>query len=168
VRQFLDKWAPWIAVGVLIAGVAAYAATRISSGGGSSSSNAAAETQTGPTVPLDPKARAVAQQFVATAVARKHLAEAWNIAGPELKSHLTLAKWLTGTIPVTPYPVGKALAKYTVESSYPGDAELRVTFVPPLTSSTPSGDFLITLHKDGGSWLVTSWVPRQIVNAPGG
>ena len=104
-RRFLDKWAPWIAVGVLVAGVAAYAATRIASGGGSSS-DATAETQAGPTVPLDPKARAVAQEFVATAVARKHLAEAWRLAGPELKSHLTLAKWLTGTIPVSPYPVG--------------------------------------------------------------
>ena len=167
-RRFLDRWAPWIAVGVLVAGVAAYAATRIASGGGSSSPSAVAETQTGPTVPLDPKARAVAQEFVATAVARRHLAEAWRLAGPELKSHLTLAKWLTGTIPVTPYPVGKALAKYTVESSYPGDAELRVTFVPQVASKTPSGDFLITLHKDGGTWLVTSWVPRQILDAPSG
>jgi len=168
VRRFLDRWAPWIAVGVLVAGVAAYAATRIASGGGSSSPSAVAETQTGPTVPLDPKARAVAQEFVATAVARRHLAEAWRLAGPELKSHLTLAKWLTGTIPVTPYPVGKALAKYTVESSYPGDAELRVTFVPQVASKTPSGDFLITLRKDGGTWLVTSWVPRQILDAPSG
>jgi len=167
VRRFLDRWALWIGVGVLVAGVAAYAATRISSGGGSSS-NAAADTQTGPAVALDPKARAVAQEFVATAVARKHLAEAWKLAGPELKTHMTLAKWLTGTIPVTPYPVGKALAKYTVESSNPDDAELRVTFVPPVASKTPSGDFLITLHRNGGTWLVTSWVPRQIVNAPGG
>ena len=166
-RRFLDRWAPWIAVGVLIAGVAAYAATRIASGG-SSSPSAAAETQTGPTVPLDPKARAVAQEFVATAVARKRLAEAWKLAGPELKTHMTLAKWLTGTIPVIPYPVGKALARYTVESSNPDDAELRVTFVPPVASKTPSGDFLITLHKDGGTWLVTSWVPRQILDAPSG
>jgi hypothetical protein len=157
VRSFLAKWAPWIAVAVLVAGVCAYAATRIASGGGSPATTTSAAQPS-----------AVAKEFVATAVARKQLARAWALAAPEMKQGLTLKQWLTGTIPVTPYPVGKAAEKFTVQSSTANDAVIRVSFIPPPASSTPSGDFLITLHRNGGNWLVTSWVPRQTVNAPSG
>jgi hypothetical protein len=164
VRAFLDKWALWIALAVLVAGVCAYTATRLVSSGGSSGIETV--TQTEHTVPLDPQARAVARKFVATAVARKNLAEAWNLASPELKRDLTLAQWKTGSIPVTPYPVAKAAALYSVQTSYPDVAVLRVTFRPPPASTTPSGDFLITLDRSSGKWLVSSWVPRQVVGAP--
>jgi hypothetical protein len=165
VRAFLDKWAPWIAVAVLVAGVGAYAATRIGSGSGDSTTTTTASL---PSVPPEPKELAIAKEFVATAVARKQLARAWALAAPEMKQGLTLKQWLTGTIPVTPYPVGKAAVKFTVQSSTADDAVIRVSFLPPPASATPGGDFLITLHRDGGNWLVTSWVPRQAVNAPSG
>jgi hypothetical protein len=164
VRAFLDRWALWAAVAVLVAGVCAYTATRLVSSGGSSGVQTV--TQTEQSVPLDPQARAVAKRFVATAVARKNLAEAWSLASPELKQHLTLAQWKTGTIPVTPYPVAKAAALYTVQTSFPDAAVLRVTFRPPPASSTPPGDFLITLDRSSGKWLVSSWVPRQVIHAP--
>ena len=128
-RAFLDKWALWIALAVLVIGVCAYTATRLVGSGGSSGTGTV--TQTAQTVPLDPQARAVAEKFVATAVARKNLVEAWNLASPELKHDLTLAQWKTGTIPVTPYPVGKAAEAVTVQTSYPDVAVLRVTFTPP-------------------------------------
>ena len=149
---------------VLVAGIAAYTATRLVSNG----SNAApAATQTEPSVPLDPEARAVAKTFVATAVARKNLDEAWNLAAPVMRQNLTLAQWETGTIPVQPYPVGKAQVQYTVQSSHPDTATMRVVFTPPPGSSTPAGDFLITLDRSSGKWLVTSWVPREVVGSHG-
>ena len=163
-RSFLDKWALWIGVAVLVAGVAAYTATRLSGGGGSA---APTVTQAEPSVPLDPQVRAVAKEFVATAVARRNLVAAWNIAAPVLRQDLTLAQWKTGTIPVLPYPVSKAAAQYTVQSSQPDTAVLRVTFTPPPGSSTPAGDFLITLDHSSGKWLVASWVPREVVGAHG-
>jgi hypothetical protein len=161
VRPFLDRWAIWIGVAVLVAGVAAYSATRFIGNGGSAS------TAPQPTVPLDPQARAVAKRFVATAVARKNLAEAWNLAAPELRQNETLAQWKTGTIAVLPYPVGKAVAEYTVQSSHPDEAVFRVIFNTPPGSPTPPGDFLITLDRSSGKWLVTSWVSRQVVGAHG-
>jgi len=99
----------WIGVAVLVIGVAAYSATRLV-GGGSSGTTTTSQAS----VPLDPKARAVAEAFVATAVARKDLAKSWELASPELRGDLTRADWLTGTIPVQPYPVDKATARYTV------------------------------------------------------
>jgi hypothetical protein len=165
VRSFLDRWGLWIGVAVLVAGIAAYTATRLVSNGGGTA--APATTQAGPSVPLDPEARAVAKRFVATAVARKNLVEAWNLAAPELKQNETLAQWKTGTIAVLPYPVGKAQVEYTVQSSHADTATLRVDFTPPPGSSTPAGDFLITLDRSSGKWLVTSWVSRQVVGAHG-
>ncbi|HTO25824.1 MAG TPA: hypothetical protein VMJ49_07965 [Gaiellaceae bacterium] len=165
-RSFLDRWALWIGVAVLVAGIAAYTATRlVSNDGGSAASTATSAS--GPSVPLDPQARAVAKTFVATAVARKNLVEAWNLAAPVMRQDLTLAQWKTGTIPVQPYPVGKAQAEYTVQSSHPDTATLRVVFTPPPGSSTPAGDFLITLDRSSGKWLVSSWVPREVVGSHG-
>ena len=165
VRAFLDRWALWIGVAVLVAGIAAYTATRLASNGGGAAAPAA--TETGPSVPLDPQARAVAKKFVATAVARKNLAEAWNLAAPAMRQDMTLAQWKTGTIPVQPYPVGRAKAEYTVEVSHPDSATLRVVFTPPPASATPAGDFVITLDRSSGKWLVSSWVPREVVGSHG-
>ncbi|MGD0713594.1 MAG: hypothetical protein ABSB24_05350 [Gaiellaceae bacterium] len=160
-KALLEKWAPWLAGAVLVAGVCAYAVTRATSGG----SPAAPASQK--TVPLDAKARAVAREFVATAVARKDLARAWTLTAPELKNGLTLAQWLTGQIPVQPYPVAKAAARYTVEESHPDDAVMRVSFLPPPASSTPAGDFLLMLRRLGGRWLVSGWTPQAIVRPSG-
>ena len=118
-------------------------------------------------MPLDSEARAVAKKFVATAVARKNLDEAWNLAAPVMRQNETRAQWMTGTIAVQPYPVGKAQAQYTVQSSHPDTATLRVIFTPPPGSPTPAGDFLITLDRSSGKWLVSSWVPREVVGAHG-
>jgi hypothetical protein len=160
-RALLEKWAPWIAGAVLLAGVCSYAVTRLTSGGGSGGPAPAAS------VPLDPQARVVAREFVATAVARKDLARAWTLAAPALKNGLTLAQWRTGAIPVQPYPVAKAAARYTVQVSHPESASLRVTFLPPPASSTAAGDFRLELQRIHGRWLVASWTPEALV-APAG
>jgi hypothetical protein len=163
VRSLLDKWALWIGIAVLVAGVAAYTATRFVSTG---SSSAAASTVT-QSVPADPQSLAVAKKFVATAVARKNLIEAWDLAAPVMRQNLTLAQWKTGTIPVQPYPVGKAAAQYTVASSHPDSASYRVIFTPPPGSPTEPGDFMIELDRSSGKWLVSSWSPREVVGAHG-
>ena len=151
---------------MLVAGIAAYTATRLTSSGGGSVASTGT-SQAGPSVPLDPQARAVAKKFVATAVARKNLDEAWNLAAPVMRQNMTLAEWETGTIPVQPYPVGKTQIQYTVQSSHPDAATLRVVFTPPPGSSTPAGDFLITLDRSSGKWLVSGWVPREVVGSHG-
>ena len=161
-RAFLDRWAPWIAGAVLLAGVCAYTATRLVGSG--SSTPAAASSQT---VPLDAQARAVAKEFVATAVARRNLGRAWTLAAPALRANMTRAQWLTGAIPVQPYPVAKARATYNVLSSTADDAELQVLFTPPPASSTPAGDFSLVLHRSNGTWQVTDWSPRQVISSSG-
>ncbi|HKI93542.1 MAG TPA: hypothetical protein VJ986_14665 [Gaiellaceae bacterium] len=161
-RSALEKWAPWAAALVLVAGVAAYTATRLT--GGSTSAPAAATVPAAEaTVPLDPGARAVAKEFVATAVARRRLDRAWQLAAPGLRSGLTLAEWRTGNIPVQPYPVAQATAMYTVKASHAGDAILGVTFLPRAGSSAQPGRFTIGLQRLGGRWLVASFTPASAI-----
>ncbi len=157
-RLLIERWAPWAAAAVLVAGVVVFAVARM---GGGSTDAAASSAR----VPLAPAATAVAREFVATAVARKHLARAWTIAAPELKQHMTLAEWMTGTIPVQPYPVSAAKATYVTQSSTADAASIRVSFLPPPASNVPGGDFVLTLHKLGRRWLVAGWVPRSVVGA---
>jgi hypothetical protein len=144
---------------VLVAGICAFAVAKLTSGG-----SPAVAPGTLRSVPLDPKARLVAREFVATAVARKNLARAWTISGPALTSGISLAEWKTGSIPVQPYPVAKAAATYTVESSYADEAVLQVAFLPPPASSTPAGSFLLTLDRIHGRWLVSGWAPQAAIH----
>ena len=160
-RLLIERWAPWVAALVLVAGIAAFAVTRLAGGGGSTAPAAAQ------TVPLAPAATSVAREFVATAVARRNLVRAWALAAPELRQGMTLAEWKTGTIPVQPYPVAQAVARYTAQSSTADAAVLRVSFLPPPASSTPAGDFVLTLHRIAGRWLVAGWAPRSIVGPQG-
>ena len=74
---------PWLSGAVLVAGACAYVATRLLSGGGPPPSRPAK---------LDPVERRVAVEFVQTAVARKHLELAWQLAAPELKQGMTLTE----------------------------------------------------------------------------
>ncbi len=159
-RAGVERWAPWLAGLVLLAGVASYAATRLT--GGSSSSAPAAPTASA-SVPLDPEARTVAQEVGATAVARRRRDIAWRLAAPSLRGPLTLAQWRTGSIPVLPYPVGQALARYVVKDSHPSDAVLEVEFLPRKASTAQPAAFLLGLSRLDGRWRVASWSPSGAV-----
>jgi len=161
VRRFAERWLPWIAGAVLLAGIAAFAVSRLDSG--SSKSSAAASKQ----VPLSNAAKQVAFRFVDTAVARKHLAESYRLVTPTLRQGLTLAQWKTGTIPVQPYPVGEAAQRWHIRNSFPDSAQLEVAFVPKPGTSADSELYTVGLRKLGGRWLVDSYQSRESIRPPG-
>ena len=104
---------------------------------------------------------ATSSRFVNTAVARKHLDEAWNLLGPEMQAGQTRKSWNTGTNNVVPFPVSNIIA-WNVSYSYEND----VAFDLALRSR--GGDivgktFTIELKrypKLGNRWLVASWTPK--------
>jgi hypothetical protein len=161
VRASIEKWAPWIAGAVLVAGIVAYAVTRLDRG---------SPPQPPPhrRAALAPVERQVALEFVATAVARRNLARAWDIAAPELKQGLSLTEWKTGTIPVVPYPVRNARTVLRTIGSFTDAGHLSVTFVPRPGATVPSATFTLDLRKVGGRWLVSSWLPSSTVTPPSG
>ena len=150
-RAALDRWAPWFAAVVALAVFGSWVASVVVAG------PEPAAPKPGPAVPLDPRARAVAEEFVATAVARRELDRAWRISAPSLRGTLTPAQWRTGAIPVLPYPVARADASYLAKASLPGDALLEVAFTPRDGASARPARFLLGLRRLGGRWLVSSW-----------
>jgi hypothetical protein len=162
----LNRALPWVAGAVLLVGVLAFWQTQ--SGGDEAQEtfqqgqvvNPSAEQ----TVPLPPEARQIAVQFIKTAVVRRNLRDAWAIAGPGIRQNLSLKEWMTGNIPVVPYPqaaVNESPVK--VDWSYPNDVSLQVVMQPKAGSKEKPQVFYIGLKKVGSGtdakWLVDYWAP---------
>jgi hypothetical protein len=117
-----------------------------------------------PTVKLDPKAREVAGEFIITAVTRQNLAKGWTLTHPELKGGMTRKEWMTGTIPVQPFPAkAMAGASFNVDESHPREVYLKVLVLAKPNSGVRSQDFYIGLKAVGNGkqkhWLVSYWIP---------
>jgi hypothetical protein len=119
-----------------------------------------------PTVKLDPQARLVAAKFLVTAVTRQNLAASWKITHPSLRAGYTYKQWLTGTIPVQPYPA-KAIAgvTYKVESSHPNEAVINVLILPKRGAGIMPQTFFVYLKAVNTGkkkrWLVEAFVPSS-------
>ncbi len=167
------KWLPWIAGLVFVAGgiaflIAYYGNTANPNRPGTRPGAPVDASGTPPTVPVDPGARLVAGKFINSAVTRQDLAGAWKLTEPgsPLREGYTYKEWLTGTIPVQPFPA-KAIAgaSYKVESSHPGELTLNVYIFAKPKSGLKSQSFFIVLHPHGTGknkrWLVNYWIPSS-------
>jgi hypothetical protein len=113
------------------------------------------------TVKLDPAVRQVAHTFIWTAVARRNLATAYALSGPEMRQGMSLKQFLTGNIPATPYPIrANTKVRYTVDYSYANSARLEAFVVTPGLKVHSPHTFFIDLVKRRGTWFVNTWVPR--------
>jgi len=121
--------------------------------------------------PFDPHARQVAMRFVQTAVARRNLDEAWNLAGPAVRGGLTHQQWMTGNIPVVPYPLDQlAVAPFKIDASYVDSAIIEIALLPKKNAGIRSQIFFMELRKVGKGtktrWVVNNWVPRASAVIP--
>src|SRR5712691_4948453 len=126
---------PWIAGLVFAAGIIAFLIAYFGNTGTSlqtpQSKQPAQQIKVSKTVPLERQARYVAAKFILTAVARKELRAAWKLSGPQIRQDLTLKEWMTGDIPVVPFPVRSVdIAPMQVAYSYRRSALLRVALLP--------------------------------------
>ena len=125
------------------------------------SNEPAANVAADKTVPLPPEARQIAVQFIKTAVVRKNLRDAWAISGPSIKQNLTLKQWMTGEIPVVPYPnaaVNESPVK--VDWSYPTTLVQSSCSLEGLEGEIAF--FFIGLKRSlcaNAKWLVDYWAP---------
>jgi hypothetical protein len=167
------QWLPWFAGLVFVAGgiaflIAYYGNTAHPNHPATRPGKAIDNSGTPPTVAVDPKARLVAGKFIQTAVTRQDLAAAWKITEPgsPIRAGYSYKEWLSGTIPVQPFPA-KAIsgASYRVESSHPGELTLNVYIFAKPKSGVKSQSFFIVLHPHGTGknkrWLVNYWIPSS-------
>ena len=110
---------------------------------------------------------ATSTHFVRTAVARRHLDEAWNLLGPEMRAGQTRKSWNSGTNNVVPFPVA-GIATWDVAYSYEGDVAFDLALVSKPGHDIVGKSFMIELKRypeRGNRWLVAAWVPRGITTA---
>jgi hypothetical protein len=113
----------------------------------------------------------VAAAFVNTAVKRKDLDKAFDLASPSLKSGFTRKSWAHGDIPVQPYPVD--VAKYDLKGSFSDEVWLQVAVFPDKAhrSFTPTTfDLVLKPFGQGKArhWLVDSWAHTGYLSIPSG
>jgi hypothetical protein len=169
----------WVSVMVLIAGVVAFATARL--GGSSTSSSSAVSLPDELPAPAPPppaskipkEAREVAGQFILAAAGRENLAQAWKIAHPDLKAQCgcTYKEWLTGNIPVQPYPIDAIdQATFAVDELSTNRVVLLVALLPKAGSTVKAQAFFIGLKAIGKGkskhWLVDYWAPRSATPIP--
>jgi hypothetical protein len=168
-----------IAAVLLVAGIVAFFSVRA----GGDDNESSPQTNAGPAVvdtqpnakpgKLERAARVVAGEFILAAVGGEDLKKAWRLSHPELREQCacTYKEWLTGFIPVQPYPVDNLdVAAFDVEEASPRHAILLVALVPKEGVDVKPQTFYIGLKaKQQGNkkrWLVNYWAPRATVEVP--
>ena len=168
-RKRWEKWLPWAAAAVLVAGIAAAIVAFVPGTAGntdkSKTENPTRVAANPKNVPLSKEARNVAGRFILTAVRREHLGEAWKLSGPLIRQDLTYKEWLTGNIPVVPYTAPISITPMKVDYSWPNHALVEVAMVPKKGVKNADTElYWLELRRVGKGenkhWLVWSWVPR--------
>jgi hypothetical protein len=166
--RFVKRFS-WVAGFVLFAGLIAfsiaYFGDRPEKVDVRAATNEPAPPKVEPTVPLDPKARQVAGQFVVTAVTRQNVKKAWELAHPDLRASVTKQQWLNGELPVPFYPAKSiAGASFKVDASHPNEAVIDLLILPKKGSAERPQAFFVGLKPVGKGknrrWLVTYFLPH--------
>jgi hypothetical protein len=173
------RWAPWVGGVILAAGVAFAIVAFFPKSHSAPTTAAPPQSNTPAVTPVKPKkvalskeATAVARQFLQTAVDRSDLDTAWKISGPDLRGGLTHAQWMTGNIPVVPYPMkALAVARFKIDYSYADQAQIEVALLPKKGATIKPQTFYLGLKKVSGTdgkrhWVVDNWVPRSTTLVP--
>lgn len=104
--------------------------------------------------------------FVATAVTRRNVEEAFGLVTPNLREGMSRRKWAKGDIPVYPYPARDPIEISRYVGSFKNDVLLDV-LLQPRKSAKNVGPILFEVEmKAVGAgprkrWLVDSFVPSQ-------
>jgi hypothetical protein len=165
-RRF-NRWLLVIGAVVLAAGIIAILVTKVGNNSGTTEN----VNPTGPPISALEKAEKnirfpaaawkVAQQFIASAPARKNLAQSYALADANVRGGLTLKQWMTGNIPVPYFPTTKIIRYNWKNTNYahPRDAAVNLILVPTAKSGLPRpAPFQIGVVKVGhgasAHWLV--------------
>ncbi|MBA3364176.1 MAG: hypothetical protein H0U03_00080 [Actinobacteria bacterium] len=109
----------------------------------------------------------VASEFVETAVARKRIAESWDLIVPSMKQGYTRKTWALGDIPVVPFPVHTA--RWRLDYSFRNSVGLKVALFPKPGSDVRAAVFNLDLRVISRGprrgWLVESWAPNALESA---
>jgi len=168
-REIRERVLLGLAVLLVAAGVIAYFQSRADEGPAPTTvpieqARGQQEPAVTPGGKLDPAAKSVVSQFILTTLARKHLGQAWNLATPEFRGAVTKKQWLSGELPIAPFPVRSLeTTGFDVVGTAPGKILLQVFLVPTRGSGYSPTRYDITLVRQGGKgpWKVSYFLPYE-------
>jgi hypothetical protein len=165
-RRFA-RMAPWISALVLVAGIVTFLLVFFRNTAKPEATATPltpakpAQVASQKNVPVQKEARQVAGRFILTAVQRKHLAEAWKLAGPPIRAGVSYKEWLSGNIAVVPWFGKLGAVPLKIDYSYPKEAQFTVILAPKPGTQGTADTFIMGLKKYGKQWKVTAWVPYE-------
>src|SRR6266536_2975370 len=115
---------------------------------------------------LDPEVRPTIRTFLATAVARKHLDQSWDVIAPSMKQGYTFKSWSHAkALPVVPYPIADVdTTQYYLDYASTKEILLEVGVSAPAKAKMRPTAFQLGLVPRGQGvqkhWLVNYWMPR--------
>ncbi|HZQ80790.1 MAG TPA: hypothetical protein VFB25_02315 [Gaiellaceae bacterium] len=165
----------WVAVPVVVAAIAGTVIAVLPSKSPPKSKNVAAPTPTVQQLAGAPAQRLTAADrraidatldaFIPAGVARKNLAAAWALAGPELRSAQTHAQWLAGTTPIPQYPAaGTTFHDWQTIDSGPRYVIFNILIHPTAGAQVAPYEFSGEMIKRDGKWLVNRLYTIAIFN----
>jgi hypothetical protein len=113
------------------------------------------------------KAEAIStlSRFVRSAVIRRDLAASWPLATAHMKNGTSRADWLSGNLPVVPYPASAFRdVGFTLRYQYKGILGYDALVLPkPTKVAQLAGQqvYACELHDVHGAWLVDQCYPRK-------
>jgi hypothetical protein len=118
--------------------------------------------------PADRRAiNATIGRFVRDAVGRRDLASAWELAGPAMRSQQSRAEWLSGNIPVFPYPAGQlGLDAWKPLYSFRDRVGFDVLVQPRPAARVGAIALSVEVRRSRRGWLVDQIYPVASWNAP--
>ena len=113
---------------------------------------------------------ATIDEFVRTAVLRHDLGRSWELASPALRIGVTRRQWLSGDLPVYPFPADPARTEWDLDYADEEEVALNVTLVPRHGAKDAPEVFGVSLSPVGRGarrhWLIGSWYPRGELSQP--
>ena len=123
-----------------------------------------------PRVPGDVRrdVTATLDAFVVAAVERKDLSRAYDLSTPTLRGGMTRAQWLTGSIPVAPYPGRDThVGRWQPTFITPDSVGLHVILHPKEGADVGPQSYNIVVRKVDGRWLVDNIYPEAMFATAG-
>ena len=104
-------------------------------------------------------------RFVRSAVIRRDLGASWPLATEHMKNGTSHADWLSGNLPVVPYPAAAfRTAGFTLRYQYRDILGYDALVLPNQTKAGQLAGqqvYACELHDVNGSWLVDQCYPRK-------
>lgn len=101
--------------------------------------------------------------FVRTAVRRENVAASYDLVTPDLRGGETRRQWVTGDIPVYPFPArGTSWHGWTLDYALKNEVAFELVLQPRRGSKEDPISFSASMKRIHGRWLVDSFYPAAI------